>query len=80
MPNSFTARLALAANCVATSVAHFISLEVGNFVKAPSRLGLLATGWHWAMVAVIRMEAVIDVAVEIGRAMKPWASTNEDAA
>ena len=67
------------AYCVAASIAHFVSFEVGNLIETLSRFGFIATGWPWAVIAVLRMEAVIYVSTEVGWAMKPRASPNEDA-
>ena len=67
------------ADDVAASIAHFVCFEVGNLIETLSRLGLSATGWPWAGIAVLRMETVIYVASEVVTAMKPRASTNEDA-
>src|ERR1035438_6713381 len=63
---------------VATSIAHFVSFELHIF-DALCRLRLLANFWHGTLIAVIRMETVIYVAVELIGAMKPWAGANEDA-
>jgi hypothetical protein len=68
------------ADDVAASIAHFVCFEVGNLIETLSRLGLSATGWPWAGIAVLRMETVIYVAMEIGWAVKPRACPNEDAA
>ena len=72
-------RLAFAPNCVAASITHFVSFEVGNLIDTLSRLGFRATVWHWAFIAVLRMETVIYVASEVVSAMKPRARANEDA-
>ena len=61
------------------AIAHFVAFEVLNLIEMLIGIGLLATGWPGAVIAVLWMEMVIHVAVEAGRAMKPWASTNEDA-
>jgi hypothetical protein len=64
---------------MAASVTHFISLEIfgwGSMLWS----SFLAALWHGALIAVIGMEVVIYVALEVGRAVKPWASANEDAA
>ena len=66
-------------NCVAVSVAHFVSFEVVDLIETLSRLGLIATGRPWAVIAVLRMEMVIYGAVEACRAVKPRASADEDA-
>ena len=61
------------------SVAHFVAFEVLDFVEMLIRIGFLATGWPGAVIAVLRMEVVIYVAVEALRTVKPRARTNEDA-
>jgi hypothetical protein len=68
-----------AANCVTASITHFVPFEVGNLIETLSRLGFVATVWLWALIAVLRMETVIYVALEVVSAMKPRASANEDA-
>jgi hypothetical protein len=55
---------------VAASIAHFVWFEVGNLIETSSRVGLIATSWPWAVIAVLRMETVIYVAMEVGRAVK----------
>jgi len=72
--------LAFAADCVAAAIPHFISLEMGNLVEAFSRLGPVANVGHRAFVAVVRMKAIIHMALEVVRAVKPLARANEDAA
>jgi len=71
-------QLALA-DCVAASIAHFVSFEVGNLIETFSRFGFIATGWPWPAIAVLRMETVIYMAMEALWAMKPRADPNEDA-
>ena len=73
-------RLALAANYMAVPVPHFVSFEVGNLIEPLSRLGFVAAVWPWSVIAVLRMKPIIYVAMEVGRAMKPRANANEDAA
>jgi hypothetical protein len=65
---------------VAAPVPHFIPFEVGNLIDTLCGLGSLAALWSWAFVAMFGMITVIYVAAEVIRAMKPRASTNEDAA
>jgi hypothetical protein len=72
-------RLAFAFGYVAASIAHFVPLEVCNFVDTLSRFGSIATVWGWAVIAMLRMVAVIHVAVEAFSTVKPRASANEDA-
>src|SRR5271154_3525761 len=71
-------RLAFA-NYMPVSVAHFVSFEVLDLVETLSRFWLVAAGWHGAVVAVVRMEMVVDVAVKAFRAMEPRTSADEDA-
>ena len=66
------------ADYVAVSIAHFVCFEVGDLIETLSRLGPIATGWPWAVIAVLRMETVIYVAMEVGWAVKPRARPNED--
>ncbi len=72
--------LALAPAYVAMPIANFISFEVINFVETFCGLGFLATCRPWAVIAMFGMKAVIHVAAEVFRAMKPRASADEDAA
>jgi hypothetical protein len=64
---------------VAPAVSLFVTFEVG-LVHAPRRLGLLAAVRHCALIAVIWMEGIIDVAMEAFGAMKPRTSAYKDAA
>ena len=61
-----------AAACVAASITHLVSAEMIE--------GLISTLRMWASVAVMRIEAVINMAVEIGRAVEPRASSDEHTA
>jgi hypothetical protein len=72
-------RLTFARNCVAASIPHFVSFEVGNLIERPSRFGFVATVRLGAVITVLRMETVVYVALEVGSTMKPGANTNEDA-
>jgi hypothetical protein len=62
---------------VATSIAFFVSFEVGA-IDPLCRLGFLATVWLGALVALLWVEAVIYVASELGLPMKPRAGADED--
>jgi hypothetical protein len=57
---------------VASPVARFISVEVIEGLRAPLR--------HWAVVAVSRIVAVVNVAEKAGVAVEPGAGPDEDAA
>jgi hypothetical protein len=65
---------------VATSISHFIPFEVCNLIDTVFRFGSFATLGHWTLIAVIGMEIVVYMTLKVGRAMKPLASTDEDAA
>jgi len=65
---------------VAAPITHFISFEVGNLVDGLRRLRLIARVWRGAFIPVFGMKMVVDVALEVVRAMKPRAGANEDTA
>jgi hypothetical protein len=69
-------RLLSALRYVAPSIPSFVSIEVCA-IDTLRRLRFLAAFWRWAFIAVVRMETVIHVALELARAMKPGAGTNE---
>ena len=73
---SATARLFPAPGYVAASIARLVALEV-RAIDALGLLGFLAAFWRWAIIAVLRMETVVHVALEFVGAMKPRASANE---
>jgi len=58
--------------CVAASVTHLVSVEVIE--------GLVCTLRMWTSVAVMWIEAVIDVAVEVARTVEPRAGSDEPTA
>jgi hypothetical protein len=60
------------------SIPHFVSLEVRS-IDAFGRLRFLAPLWHWALIAVIGMETIVDVAPEVVTTMKPRTNANENA-
>jgi hypothetical protein len=64
---------------VAAAIPLFVSTEVGA-IDTLRGLGFLTTGWHWTLVAVLWMEAVIDVTSKVLRAVEPWAGPHEDTA
>jgi hypothetical protein len=70
--------LVLAAGRVAASIAHFVSFEVGNLIDRLRRFTFIANVWLCAFIAVLGIETVIYVALEVIRAMEPRASANED--
>jgi hypothetical protein len=63
---------------VAVAVAHFVAFEVFDVVDGVD--GVLAAGGMRAVVSMIRMEAIVDVAVEAFGSVKPGADADEDAA
>jgi len=63
---------------VAVSVTHLVAVEVFHVFGMKVGARRFATGGVWAVIAVLGMEVVIYVAVEVIRAMKPGTSTDED--
>jgi hypothetical protein len=77
LPASFPGQLfLLGRRYVAASIAYFVSLEV-SAIDAFCRFGFLARFRRGAGIAVVRMETVVDVALEFVSAMKPRAGANE---
>src|ERR1700677_5079442 len=70
-------RSALTLAHVAAAVPFLVSVEMG-FIDAFRGLGLLAAVRHGALVTVLRMKSVVDVAAEVARTMKPRAGADED--
>jgi hypothetical protein len=56
---------------VAAPIAHLVSTEVIE--------GFVSTLWKWTMVAVVGIEAIINVAIELVRPVKPRTRSEEDA-
>jgi hypothetical protein len=63
--------LAVATLCVAASITHLVSVEVIEGFVSPVRM--------WTNVAVMPIEAVINVAVEVGGTLEPRARSDEHA-
>jgi len=63
---------------MAVAVAHFVAFEVFDVVDGPD--GVLAAFGMRAVVSVVGMEMIIDVAVKTLRTMKPGPDADEDAA
>jgi hypothetical protein len=61
----------MASACVATPISHLVSMEVIEGLVSTLRMG--------TPVAVMWIETVINVALEVVGAMKPGASSNEHA-
>jgi hypothetical protein len=62
----------------AVAVVNLVSVEVpGRAVPPLSRP--VAVMWVFAVVAVIRMVMVVNIAMEMLGTVKPWAGTDEDA-
>ncbi len=63
----------------AVSVMHFVSVKVRRRVF-PTGFGAIPNMRDRSPVAVIGMEVVVYMAVEVSGTVKPWASTDEDTA
>jgi hypothetical protein len=61
---------------MAPSIAHFVSPEMG-LIDTSRRLGPVAPVRYRAVVTVLWMEPIIDVAMKIGRTVKPRAGADE---
>jgi len=59
-------------SCVTPSIPHLVSVKVIE--------GLVSTFRMWASITVMRIEAVINVAVKVMRTVKPGAGSGEHAA
>jgi hypothetical protein len=57
----------------------FVAVEVGGSKSSPCYSMVAGVGYR-ASISVIGVEVVIDVAVEVARAMEPRAGSDEDAA
>jgi hypothetical protein len=68
----FAAWLVAGIACMALSVTRFVALEVSE--------GLRAAGRHRAVVAIMRIIAVVDMAIEAVRAMEPGTGSEEQPA
>jgi hypothetical protein len=62
----------MAAACVTAPITHLVSMEVIE--------GHVSTPRKWTMVAVMWIEVVINVTVEVGGTVEPWAGSDENAA
>jgi hypothetical protein len=58
--------------CVAAAVAHFVPAEVIE--------GFVSTFWEWTMVPMMWIEAIVNVAIELVRPVKPGTGSEELAA
>jgi hypothetical protein len=65
---------------VAATVTRLVSFEILDLVRMPGGRGPLPALWHRTLVAMVRIETVVYVAIEVGGAVKPGPSANEDAA
>ena len=62
---------------VTPTIAHLVSVEVlGRTLPPVTRL--VAMMGIFPVVAVIRVMSIVDIAMEMLRAVKPWAGTNEN--
>jgi hypothetical protein len=62
---------------VAATIAHLVAVEVFRGTMPPVTR-LLAMMRILTVVAVIRAVVIVNVAIEMFRAVKPWTSTNKD--
>ena len=67
------------AACMTAAVAGLVGMEFFG-VTIPSGARLVARVRIVAFVAMVRVEAVVDMAVEVSGAMEPWSGSDEGAA
>ena len=63
---------------VAVAIARLVSVKVLGGAVPPVTRSVAMVGIFPA-VAVVRVVAIVDIAVEVFRAVKPWAGTDKDA-
>jgi hypothetical protein len=61
-------------------ISHFVGFEVLDLVEALPGFGVVARVRHGPVIAVVGMEAVIDMSMKALGAMKPRTGPNEYAA
>jgi hypothetical protein len=61
-------------------ITQLIPCEMLHTVESLRRLDALATLRQWAAICEPNVQALVYVAAEVRRAVKPWAGANEDAA
>src|ERR1700729_2078370 len=64
---------------VSVSVMHFVAFEVRDLVEVIRRVGLVSFIWSRALVAMLWIEAVVYMAMEVIGTVKPRAGADEDA-
>src|SRR5580658_10020077 len=67
------------AACIMVGVPDMAS-SIARFVPAESVEGVLATGWQGTAIAVMRIVAIVYVAIETVGSVEPGSGTDEDAA
>lgn len=65
---------------MSTAIAHIRAMEVLCMVSEPVRIGVFAVGRIRTVIAMMWIVVVIDVTVEVVRAVEPWSGSNKDAA
>jgi hypothetical protein len=76
----FWIALAVVATRMAVTVARLVSVEVIHVIHAVLRAGSFPASGRRSMVAIVGVEVIVYVTVEVGRAMKPRTSTDESTA
>ena len=65
---------------VAVRIVDFVAFEVGVMNYVFPWFGLVSFIGGGTFVAMLDIEMVVNVAMEVGWAMEPWTGANEDAA
>ena len=64
---------------MATSITCLVAVKVSRGMLL-TRFNLVSGVRRWAFVAVVRMEMVVYVAMEVSGAVKPWTGADKDSA
>jgi hypothetical protein len=55
----------------------YVAMRIMRLVRMEVVERLLSARWEWAMIAVTRIVAIVDVAIKATRAVKPGSSSYE---
>jgi hypothetical protein len=55
----------------------YVAMRIMRLVGVEMIERRLSARWHWAMLPVTRIVAIVDVAIKPARAMKPGSSSDE---
>ena len=65
---------------MAAAIAHLIASEMVNVIETPCRISVITKMRQLPSISVSNIETIVYMAVEVGRAVKPRAGTDEETA